>query len=108
MKPIYFIVCFAIFLIGCFFTLEAKYMGFPSSSGGATELERAQRPLFYQYGSFCFFIAAALLTLSYKADGSRWRNLLRILILLLFFVLSLIVYEIDQKFVSTLNRGEGG
>ncbi|TGM61595.1 hypothetical protein [Leptospira adleri] len=108
MKYFYFAVCVAVFLIGCFFTLEAKYMGFPSSSGGATELERAEKPLFYQYGSFCFFTAAAILILSYKTKGSRSRNVLRIAILLLFVVLSAVAYWIDLKYISTLNGGEGG
>lgn len=108
MKYFYFTVCVAIFLIGCFFTLEAKYIGFPSSAGGATELERAEKPLFYRYGAFCFFTAAALLILSYEASASRWKQVLRIWILLLFLVLSAIVYAIELHYVSTLRGGGGG
>ncbi|AOP33312.1 hypothetical protein A0128_05295 [Leptospira tipperaryensis] len=108
MKYFYFVDSIAILLIGFYFNLEAQYIGFPSAAGGATELERAQRPLFYQYSYLCFCTGVALLIISFKTNGSRWRNYLRIGILFLFFVLSAIVYGIELKYVSTLRGGEGG
>ncbi|MBM9500555.1 hypothetical protein JWG44_09880 [Leptospira sp. 201903071] len=100
---IYFCDGIVILGIGFYFNLTAQYIGFPSAAGGATELERAERFLFYQYSLICFCVGFLLLILSYRINESRWRKLLKIGILFLFLVFSAIVYGIELKYISSLH-----
>ena len=104
-KILSYLIAITAFIVAAVLYHAANLKGFPD--GHLTELDRAERPLFY--GSTVLALLAGLffLSLPRKAKTSRG-NKIFVWAVIVIVVLSLVLVALDWYFIKTLDAGQGG
>ena len=86
-----------ILAVACLVVHEARSFGFPD--GALTELERAERPLFYTFAAASLVCAGSLVLLPMAARRWCWAA---------YVVIVVLVVVIDHRLAASLAGGGGG
>jgi len=104
-KILAYILAIILFVVAAMLYLTADSKGFPD--GHLTELDRAERPLFYVSSILSLLAGFFLLYLArFNKTANTNRTFYRTLIFL--FLVVLIIVSTDWYFIETLDYGLGG